>query len=181
MLTLKSIDRNGGYKADGLKPYVGAYKATQEIRPGDFVVAQTDLTQGAEVVGRVVLVPRQSRFETLIASLDLAIVRPINPADHWYLYAALVQEEFREHCRSRTSGTTVLHLGADALPSYKVPWPDSQVRLRVAIEVESLVRLAEARGQEIDHLVALRNTLLPELLSGRLRVKDAEKVVEEAV
>jgi type I restriction enzyme S subunit len=51
----------------------------------------------------------------------------------------------------------------------------------VAIEVESLVRLAEARGQEIDHLVALRNTLLPELLSGRLRVKDAEKVVEEAV
>lgn len=181
MMTLKSIDRNGGYKADGLKPYVGAYKATQVIRPGEFVVAQTDLTQGAEVVGRVVLVPRQSKFETLIASLDLAIVRPIDPADHWYLYAALVQEDFREHCRSRTSGTTVLHLGADALPSYRVPWSDSRARMRVASEVESLVRLAESRGQEIDHLMALRDTLLPELLSGRVQVRDAEKFVEGAV
>jgi type I restriction enzyme S subunit len=181
MMTLKSFDRNGGYKSDGLKSYVGVHKPTQVLQPGEIVVAQTDLTQGAEVVGRAVVVPRQSRYQTLIASLDLLIVRPIETDDQWFLYGALIQEEFREHCRSRTSGTTVLHLGSDALPTYQVPWADQNVRRAIADEIESLVSMNQSLDQESEKLSALRDALLPELLSGRLRVRDAEKVVEEVV
>jgi type I restriction enzyme S subunit len=181
MMTLKSFDRNGGYKSDGLKSYVGVHKPTQVLQPGEIVVAQTDLTQGAEVVGRAVVVPRQSRYQTLIASLDLLIVRPIEPDDRWFLYGALIQEDFREHCRSRTSGTTVLHLGSDALPTYQLPWADQDVRRAIADEIESLVLMNQSLDQESEKLSALRDALLPELLSGRLRVRDAEKVVEEVV
>lgn len=77
LVTLKSIDRNGGYKANGLKPYIGDYKPAQVVAPGEIVVAQTDLTQGAEVVGRGVRVPASADHGTLVASLDLASsVRP---------------------------------------------------------------------------------------------------------
>ncbi len=181
MMTLKSFDRNGGYKSDGLKSYIGVHKPTQVLQPGEIVVAQTDLTQGAEVVGRVVVVPRQSRYRTLIASLDLLIVRPIEPADHWFLFGALIQEDFREHCRSRTSGTTVLHLGSDALPTYQIPWADQDVRRAIADEIESLVSMNQSLDQECEKLSALRDALLPELLSGRIRIRDAEKVVEAVV
>lgn len=178
MVTLKSYDRNGGYKSNGLKPYIGKYKPEQVLLSGEMAVAQTDLTQGAEVVGRVIRIPRQDSFETLVASLDLVIVRPLDAADETYLYGALLQEDFREHCRSRTSGTTVLHLGSDALPKYLIPWADSEVRSAFADEVQPLLEEHDSLTKESSTLERLRDVLLPELLSGRLRVKDSESFME---
>jgi type I restriction enzyme S subunit len=178
MVTLKSFDRNGGYKSNGLKPYIGKYKPEQVLLSGEMAVAQTDLTQGAEVVGRVIRIPSQENFQTLVASLDLVIVRPLDAADEAYLYGALLQEDFREHCRSRTSGTTVLHLGSDALPKYLIPWADGGVRSAFADEVQPLLEEHDSLTKESATLERLRDALLPELLSGRLRVKDAESIVE---
>jgi type I restriction enzyme S subunit len=178
MVTLKSYDRNGGYKSNGLKPYIGKYKPAQVLMPGEMAVAQTDLTQGAEVVGRVIRIPRQDHFKTLVASLDLVIVRPQAPEDETYLYGALLQEDFREHCRSRTSGTTVLHLGADALPQYMVPWANGEVRKGFDAAVRPLLEEHDSLTKESSTLDRLRDALLPELLSGRLRVKDAESMME---
>jgi type I restriction enzyme S subunit len=178
MVTLKSYDRNGGYKSNGLKPYIGKYKPEQVLLPGDMAVAQTDLTQGAEVVGRVIRIPRQDDFETLVASLDLVIVRPLAPEDETYLYGALLQEDFRDHCRSRTSGTTVLHLGSDALPQYLIPWASREVRKAFADEVRPLLEQHDAVTKESATLERLRDALLPELMSGRLRVKHAESMME---
>ncbi len=178
MVTLKSYDRKGGYKSDGLKPYIGKYKPEQVLLPGDMAVAQTDLTQGAEVVGRVIRIPSQDGFATLVASLDLVIVRPLDAIDQTYLYGALLQEDFREHCRSRTSGTTVLHLGSDALPTYRIPWATSDIRKAFADEVLPLLREHDSLTKESATLERLRDALLPELLSGRLRVKDAESMME---
>jgi len=45
----------------------------------------------------------------------------------------------------------------------------------------SFLALRGSLQAENRHLVALRDTLLPELMSGRLRVKDAEKKIEEVV
>lgn len=180
MVTLKSYDRNGGYKADGLKPYVGKYKPEQVLLPGEMAVAQTDLTQGAEVVGRVIRIPRQDHFRTLVASLDLVVVRPRVREDEIYLYGALLQEDFREHCRSRTSGTTVLHLGSDALPKYTVPWANDEVRRAFDYEVRPLLEKHDSLTSESSTLAQLRDALLPELLSGRLRVRDAESMLDNA-
>jgi type I restriction enzyme, S subunit len=48
-------------------------------------------------------------------------------------------------------------------------------------EIHALDQLSAIRTRESRALSALRNTLLPELISGRLRAKDAEKVVKELV
>lgn len=51
----------------------------------------------------------------------------------------------------------------------------------VVERIRSLDQLSAVRTRESRGLSALRDALLPELMSGRLRVKDAEKVVEETV
>ena len=74
MVTLKSFKsfrRGGGYSPSGLKPFKGAYKDEQIVRPGDVVVACTDVTQAADVVGRSAVVQRSRRFDKLVASLDV--------------------------------------------------------------------------------------------------------------
>lgn len=180
LVTLKSIDRTGGYKSDGLKPYVGPYKPAQVTRPGELVVAQTDLTQGAEVVGRAVRVPPEDSAVTLVASLDLTIVRPNPDIPPEYLLGVLTDERFRHHCRSRTSGTTVLHLASDAIPTYPAPLVTTKVREEFASRTRPLIERKDGLASETRSLTALRDALLPELLSGRIRVPEACEAVEAA-
>ncbi|MFU8947906.1 restriction endonuclease subunit S [Mycetocola zhadangensis] len=181
LVTLKSFDRNGGYSARGLKGYAGAYKLVQRIHPGELVVAQTDLTQAAEVVGRAMRVPSSSRHDTLVASLDLAIVRPVAGVPQEFLLGVMLQGRFREHCRSRTSGTTVLHLASDALPTFMAPNVSPEVQQRYASVASPMLEMGDSVTRESESLAALRDTLLPQLMSGKLRVKDAEETLEGAL
>lgn len=177
LVTLKSIDRNGGYKINGLKPYVGEYKPAQVVAPGEIVVAQTDLTQGAEIVGRGVRVPASLEYETLVASLDLAIVRPINDMPVEYLLGLLTSEDFRQWCRSRVTGTTVLHLAKDAIPTWIAPVVSPDRQRAFAEDVRPLYRRLDSLEEENVRLAALRSSILPELVSGRIRIADAEELL----
>ncbi|GGO85356.1 restriction endonuclease subunit S [Wenjunlia tyrosinilytica] len=181
LVTLKSFHRNGGYKANGLKPYVGPYKPQQVIAPGEIVVAQTDLTQGAEVVGRAVRVPADASAEVLVASLDLVIVRPKPTISREYLLGILSDESFRQHCRSRTSGTTVLHLSSDAIPAYSAPLVPDGARDEFSAFAQPLLARADTLVAEIEKLKALRDGLLPDILAGRVRVPKATLKLLEVV
>ncbi|MGN7949197.1 restriction endonuclease subunit S [Microbacterium sp. 22215] len=174
LVTLKSINRNGGYKSNGLKPYTGIYKPEQIITPGEIVVAQTDLTQGAEVVGRGVRVPSSSIAKVLVASLDLVIVRPLDSMPIEYLFGLLTTEAFREHCRSRVTGTTVLHLAKDAIPSWPAPVVNRAEQLKFSGWASDLFSRMDALSSENDRLLATRDALIPGLLSGAIRVSEAE-------
>ena len=176
LVTLKSIDRNGGYKSDGLKPFTGPYKPDQVILPGELVVAQTDLTQGAEVVGRGVRVPPVKEYHALVASLDLAIIRPVGGMPVEYLSGLLTSEDFRQHCRSHTTGTTVLHLAKDAIPKWLAPMVGQRAQEAYAEVAGPLLALMDALGHEQERLESMRDTLLPDLLSGRVQVPEAVEV-----
>jgi type I restriction enzyme S subunit len=96
------------------------------------------------------------------------------------LLAALESASVQRTIAEYASGTTILHAGA-AIPHIRVPlWGQSQL-LELSVELENLRRGIVASTRETRVLQNIRETLLPELLSGRLRVKDAEKVVEGAV
>lgn len=180
LVTLKSFDRNGGYSLRGLKEYAGPFKPAQQIAPGELVVAQTDLTQAAEVVGRAVRVPGATGYEKLVASLDLAIVRPRQDSPVEFLLGVMLQGRFRAHCRSRTSGTTVLHLASDAIPSFQAPLVSRDIQENFASVTRPMLHLRDSLEYEMDSLASIRDALLPQLMSGKLRVKDAEKVLEDA-
>jgi len=142
LITLKSIGRGGGYQDEGLKPYTGEYKPQQQVRSGEIVVAHTDLTQAAEVLGRPALVREHSAFSTLIASLDLMIVRPSKAwMSNEFLYGLLSREEFREHSYGYSNGTTVLHLSVKALPEYQFVLPHSSIVQAYTSRVRPLYKL----------------------------------------
>lgn len=130
------------------------------------------LTQAADVIGRVVRVSTDVDAGRLVASLDLVIVRPQGGTPPEYLYGVLLEERFRQHCRSRSSGTTVLHLSRDALPQYEAPDIALEKQEGFASLARPLLDKQDALGRESARLVALRDALLPELLSGRIQVPE---------
>jgi type I restriction enzyme S subunit len=171
LVTLKSFLRGGGYRADGLKPYVGEYKSNQQIQPGDLIVAFTDVTQAADVIGKPALVRSDDRFETLVASLDVGVVRPRSRCVSVpFLYGLFMTSEFQAHTYSYTTGTTVLHLSAAAIPSYVFAVPVSHISEVYSERVSPIFRKIDENTKQSRTLATLRDTLLPKLLSGELSV-----------
>lgn len=172
LVTLKSINRGGGYRTDGLKPFVGTFKSEQVVNPGELVVAFTDVTQAAEVIGKPAIVFADSRFSTLVASLDLSIVRPKAPLSVPFLYCLFRTDNFQDYVYGHTNGTTVLHLSKDALPSYCFAMPSADMISKFNALAEPIFEKIALNKSECVALVTIRDSLLPKLLSGVIPIKD---------
>lgn len=181
LVGLKCAARDGSFRYDGLKSYSGPSKESQVVGTGDILVAQTDLTQRAEVIGRPIRVPALSGEGVIVASLDFAILRPGSSVTTEVLLAILSTQQFRDHALSFCNGTTVLHMSGKAVPSYECFLPAIKDVARVTEIMAPNLRGSDAARNESEALAALRDTLLPKLLSGELRVRDAEELVGVAV
>ena len=180
LVTLKSIMRGGGYRPDGLKPYIGKYKPEQIITPGELVVSYTDVTQEAEVVGKPAIVRGDEKYKTLVASLDLGIIRPLeSTVSVWFLYCLFRERHFQSHIYGYADGTTVLHLSRDGVPNYQFALPPEAIRHLFDSIAEPLFAKIESNENESRTLAQTRDTLLPKLLSGEVRVDDAAEILEE--
>ena len=182
LVTLKSFARGGGYRSDGLKSFTGKYNPDQVILPGEIVVACTDVTQAAEVVGRPAIVQAATMYSVLVASLDVLIIRPrYEDMPKSFLYLLMGSENFRSHTYSHTTGTTVLHLEKEAIPSFRFAYPPIQITRLFGDLTRPTFEAIQRTQQESDFLSLFENTLLPRLISGELCLQDAEKQVEGIV
>ena len=182
LVTLKSFARGGGYRRDGLKPYTGAFKKSQILNDGDIVIAQTDVTQAADIIGRPARVIADQRFSTLVASLDVAILRPAanGVLDKQFLLGITRDDTFTQHAIAHSTGTTVLHLSKEAIPNFEFPMPEISLVQRHFSLAGPLIDRVAASVRESDALIATRDFLIPKLISGEIRVGDAEKIAEAA-
>ena len=179
LVTLKSFHRGGGYRSDGLKPYNGTYKPEQIIKPDELVVAYTDVTQAADVIGKPAIVKADERYNTLVASLDVGIIRVKNKnLNIPFLYYLFNQNDFQNHVYSHSNGSTVLHLSKDGIPSYKFCLPDVLLVSKFEKIIIPMFEKTNLNWQESIDITTIRDTLLPKLISGKIRVKEAEKILE---
>ncbi|MCM8622410.1 MAG: restriction endonuclease subunit S [Candidatus Accumulibacter sp.] len=180
LVTLKSFERRGGFRLDGFKPYTGNYKQSQVVFPGDLIVAYTDVTQAAELIGKPAVVVGVEKYKTLVASLDVGIVRPnVALSDRQFLYGLFRTEAFQAHTFAHTSGTTVLHLAKDGVGSFAFARPPVAVIRAFADLAEAMASRCQTNIDQMRTLTTLRDTLLPRLISGKLRLPEAEAELEE--
>jgi type I restriction enzyme S subunit len=182
LVTLKSFARGGGYRLDGLKSFAGSYRPEQVATPGELVIACTDVTQAAGVIGRTAVVRGTRAYRVLVASLDTLIVRP-NSQDmtRSFLYFLGRTDDFVAHTYSHTTGTTVLHLAKEAVPSFAFALPPARLVREFDLLANPVLNRIQAADEQSETIAALRDTLLPKLLSGGLRVKDVEEMMEAHV
>jgi len=171
MVTLKSFDRNGGFRLDGFKEFTGKFKEQHIVLQGDLVVAHTDITQDAEVIGNPVLVVNDTRYEHMVISMDLVKVKSkYEWLSNEFLYQMMRTREFKEHCLGYSNGSTVLHLSKQAIPSFEFFIPPKEKIQNYTELVKDLFAKKFMNIEQIKTLEKLRDNLLPKLMSGEVRV-----------
>ena len=78
------------------------------------------------------------------------------------------------------TATTVIHLGKNDIDRFRVPVPDKRALAAFGHIADDLYRRIVAAKQSARTLATLRDTLLPRLISGQLRLPEAEALLEEA-
>lgn len=171
LVGLKCIERGGGFRKDGFKYYDGVYKDEHVLKPGDLIVAMTDLTQAADVIGKPAIVPIIPQIETLVASLDLSIIKPKKDGfDEYYFYLLLTRQESQDFLYGYTNGSTVLHLSIKGLKEFKLLVPENSILIEFQKILQPIRKKLKSLDAETSYLQLLRDSLLPRLMSGKLRV-----------
>ena len=96
---------------------------------------------------------------------------------HHHLDLAL--PEFQEIAAGKA--TTMGHIKREHLSQLRLALPTSQVVESAGEVIEPLYKRIHSNERENRTLAALRDTLLPQLLSGAIRLRDAERAVGAAV
>ena len=171
MVTLKSFARDGSFRLDGFKEFVGEYKDKHECSDGDIIVAHTDVTQGALLIGNAIEVRKPKEYRQLLYSMDLVKVVPKNDSDKYFILYTLKNRHFKQHAVGYSNGSTVLHMSKKAVPEYRLKQPPAKLINDFHEKVSAFKEKQRLNESSIVTLKQTRDTLLPKLMSGQVRVK----------
>ena len=173
LVNLKNIGKGGRFERRGFKRLNSIrYKPAQVVVPGDLIVSMTDLTQNRDVVARPVRVPAVHTSGLMVASLDLAILRPENGYSREFLVAALSQDDFHIFALGYCNGTTVVHLNPRVFGDYQLPNVAPSETTEINAVLSALNAQADACTSAVRELTKVRDQLLPLLMSGRVCVAE---------
>ena len=176
---LNSVLEGGGYKNDGLKFYSGDYKPRHVVQPGDLIVANTEQGFDYLLIGYSALIPAWVGKEGLFSHhLFKVEPHPASPLSRVWLHFALSASWFGEAIRRYSNGTTVNMLPQDAFEIPEIIVPPSGLVRAFDEFVEPKLRRQEYAVGESRTLAQTRDLLLPKLMSGQIRLAEAEKAVE---
>ncbi len=130
-------------------------------------------------VGRVGALARLPKGVKAALGRNMTAIRAHKPGDALFIFAALNNAQVRRGMKSLIDvGTIMDALNVHAIRRILLPESTVLQRDNFASAIGAVVDRAEVAVKESSGLESLREALLPELLSGRLRVRDTESMME---
>lgn len=170
MHNLNSVYEGGGYKYEGIKYYCGDYKDRHLVYPGDVIVTNTEQGHEHRLIGCPAIVPdfygEYGLFSQHVYRLRLLGNQLTVP----FLYHLLMSNDMREQVTGATNGSTVNMLPKDGIEwaKFRMP-PPSRIKAFTAFAAPCIEK-GHKIHRSIRTLEKLRDTLLPKLMSGEVRV-----------
>lgn len=115
-------------------------------------------------------------------STEFVVLRPKPPLPPYHGYLLSRHAVFRDHAIQSMSGTSGRQrIQNDVLGRYLVAVPSDAVAMAFGGVVDGVQKKIAANHQQAQTLTTLRDTLLPRLISGQLRLPEATAALEPAL
>jgi type I restriction enzyme S subunit len=113
-----------------------------------------------------------------VCSTDIVVIEPNSEELFGLALAHASSDEFVAHTNACSTGTKMPRTNWRDMARYSIAIPPTSVALACCNLTKPMSDLMVASIFESRHLAALRDYLLPKLLSGAVRVRDAERLAE---
>lgn len=148
-------------------------KPEKFVQPGDAVVNST----GVGTLGRAA---RWVGAEPIFVDSHVTVVKPADSEESGWVARALVESLADIEALAQGS-TGQTELSRDQLLSLSVAVPPKSIRVQASRLFDELDASIEVLATENQQLRQTRDELLPLLMSGKIRVREAEELVKERV
>lgn len=115
---------------------------------------------------------------------EILVLRPVEPRFFGLLATVIPSQGFVDHCVAHSTGTRMPRAEWKAVSSYEVGLPADDVVDRLDVMARTSYRQVSRLVAEARSLAAIRDALLPKLVSGQIRVPlsgDTEEQIGAAV
>ncbi|CAA0088549.1 Uncharacterised protein [Zhongshania aliphaticivorans] len=147
------------------------------LKNGDLLMAMT----GATVGKYGLLVGASGQDYLLNQRVAKFIPRSEITNQIWFTYCLLMEGTATSHIVNNAHGSAQPNISANGIMDAPSILPANEIVQLFTTKVSPLFRRVLKCQKESDVLSRLRDTLLPKLLSGELRIPDAEKQIDEAL
>jgi type I restriction enzyme S subunit len=146
-------------------------RAQRVLRPGDTIVGTVRPGNGSYA-----LISENG----LTGSTGFAVLRPSKPQWAQFVYLTATAAENIDALAHLADGGAYPAVRAEVVAATQAVRPDNEVLGQFALASGPLLARMASNERESRTLAALRDTLLPKLVSGDLRLKHAERLVADA-
>ncbi|CAK0766346.1 type I restriction enzyme, S subunit [Gammaproteobacteria bacterium] len=138
-----------------------------DVTSGKFVFAENDILFGKlrPYFHKVCFAPYDG-----VCSTDILVIRPKKPEYFTYCLFAFYQSDVVEYANIGSGGTRMPRTNWDTLSRYPLPVPDDSILQNFNNLVVPSINKIKENIIQIHTLEKLRDTLLPKLMSGEVRV-----------
>lgn len=147
------------------------------LSDGDVVMAMTGAT-----VGKFGLIVNRGKFPAIL-NQRVAKFFPFKKygAMPWFIYNTLRSQEIIDQIISIADGSAQPNISANGIMSQKIVVPDDRLIKEFNSRVDCMFKQIISNQKQSLTLAAIRDALLPKLLSGEILIPEAEKLVEGVV
>ena len=145
---------------------------TEEVHPKGYLLQPGDITVGMDGEFRAYMWGGEEAW----LNQRVCVFQPVNGANSVFVRLSITP--LLAAVEASETATTVIHLGKNDIDRFKICHPRDLVLAAFASLTTSVYQRIVGNKQMIQNLASLRDTLLPRLISGQLRVNSIAELAE---
>lgn len=168
-----NIKKGGGLNRSGTKSFIAKDKCNSLgkflIRKGDLLMCMTDMKSNVALLGHTALMDENEKY-ILNQRVGLLRVNDSQIINYPYLYLLTNTSDFIRSLRSRANSGVQVNLSTKEIKDSLVLVPNRIIHKLFDNVASEIFEKLFVINQETEILINIRDTLLPKLMSGEIRV-----------
>lgn len=172
LVTPGNFKIGGGFKSERFKYYTkDDFPKEYIFKVDDLIVTMTDLSVDGDTLGYSALIPENYKDEKYLHNQRVGKVEFKKEVSKFFLYYLMKTEDYQWFILSGASGTSIRHTSPSSICSYNFKLPTNDKLCEFEELCLGMHEKIKCNQTQIRTLTALRDTLLPKLMSGELTIE----------
>jgi type I restriction enzyme S subunit len=168
------IQKGGGLRTDPKRDYVPRSERLKRwiLNKGDIVMAMTDMKDNVVILGVPAMIDKDDNYVLNQRVARIYLKDKSNLISNYLLFIQLKDVDFIQELQSKANSGVQVNLSTESIKDSDIIIPPLAIQKEKSPIIDDLYTKVELNQTQIRTLTALRDTLLPKLMSGEVRVEE---------
>lgn len=174
VLKMGHIEKGGGLRTDPKRDYAPREERLERyiLDKGDIVMAMTDMKDNVVILGVPAMIDESDRYVLNQRVARIYLKNRDRLINEYLLYVQLKDPDFIAELQSKANSGVQVNLSTSSIKESEILIPPMELQLEKGNSITDLYLKKEYNDKQIKSLTKLRDTLLPKLMSGEIRLTE---------